>query len=119
MLPGMVMSLRLVSVGRTTITLAWARPDLGTGQLLHYEYEVGTGIWVTTQSTAETVTIMGLTPDTPYALRIRARTTVGRGPSSQTLPRADGGYQHPRHDTRRAGGAYGRNQPRHYLGSGC
>ena len=85
MLPGMVMSLRLVSVGRTTITLAWARPDLGTGQLLHYEYEVGTGIWVTTQSTAETVTIMGLTPDTPYALRVRARTTVGRGPSSQTL----------------------------------
>ena len=83
--PGMVTGLILVLAAYRSLRIRWAQPDLGTGQLLHYEWRVGSGAWHSTQSQETETEISGLDPDTQYSITVRAVTTVGRGSASQPL----------------------------------
>ena len=83
--PAQVMNVRLIQSGFTTLLIGWDQPDVGTGTLLQYEYQVDGGVWVGTMSVTTEVEIGALTSDTAYAIRIRAQSTVGRGSASMPL----------------------------------
>ena len=83
--PDMVIGLMLILAGHTSIHLMWLQPGLGTGVLLHYEYQLNGGAWVSTLTPSAEYTITGLAADTDYSIVIRAVTNVGRGPGSAPL----------------------------------
>ena len=45
-----------------SLRIRWEQPDLGTGQLLHYEWRVGSGPWHSTQSQETETEIIGARP---------------------------------------------------------
>ena len=83
--PAQVMNVRLIQSGFTTLRIGWNQPDVGTGTLLQYEYQVDGGAWLGTMSVSTEYEIGALTSDTAYAIRIRAQSTVGRGSASMPL----------------------------------
>ena len=83
--PDIVLGLMLIASGYTNITIMWIQPGAGTGVLLHYEYRLDSGAWVSTMSASTEHMITGLMPGTSYAITVRAVSNVGRGPSSASL----------------------------------
>ena len=84
--PGMVTGLMLVLAGHTTLTIMWVQPDVGTGQLMFYEFSLdGGSTWVSTMNVDTEHTITGLMPNIAYSITVRAVSDVGRGPASAPL----------------------------------
>lgn len=71
------------SVGNGSITLAWSANDpsiTGYGVQVYDQNDVAVG--ALRETTATTLTITGLTADTPYFVRVKARNANGYGPES-------------------------------------
>ena len=67
--------------GDGQVTLRWRVPgNDGGDQITHYEYEVdGSGIWISTGSTATSHTVTGLDNGQTYVFRVRAVNAQGNG----------------------------------------
>ena len=72
------------------VRLSWNTPATGTG-IIDYEYKYDTNddgswqIWRITNSTSTSYTISGLTNDTVYAFKVRARNAGGAGSQSDKV----------------------------------
>ena len=76
-------SLEVVSVTASSVTLQWEPPQTTNGVVTHYSVQYGeTVIDNFGKNTSDTITcrIERLSPDTEYALQLRAHTRVGAGP---------------------------------------
>ena len=85
-MPSEPCSLREVSVTSATVTLQWMSPETPNGVITHYSIQYdGTMIdnFHSKTFTKMIGTVEGLSPDTEYALELRAHTRVGPGPPAR------------------------------------
>ena len=72
-----------VSITTSSMTLQWKPPQTTNGVITHYSVQYGeTVINRFGNNALDTITgkIEGLSPDTEYALQLKAHTRVGAGP---------------------------------------
>ena len=80
--PSKPRSLEILSVNSSTVTLQWIPPEIFNGVITHYSIQLdGTNIG-NFSSSVLMYTIEGLSPDTLYALQLRAHTGAGAGQSN-------------------------------------
>ena len=84
-------SLMVVDVTNTTVTLSWMTPDPPNGIIDQYQVQYRRSdssdgyVSVNTSPPTLTYTVTGLTTNTEYDFRVRARTGHGRGEFSDTV----------------------------------
>ena len=81
-------SFKVVSVTASSVTLQWKPPRATNGVIIHYSLRYGiTVINDFGNKTSDPITgsIEGLSPNTEYALQLRAHTRVGAGPSADVI----------------------------------
>ena len=76
------------TVSDQRVDLMWTAPASNGGQsITDYEYEQGgSGVWISTGSTAPSYTVRNLTNGQPYRFRVRAVNSVGAGAASAASP---------------------------------
>ena len=84
-------SLMIVNVTDTTVTLSWLLPAMANGIIDQYQIQYRRSdssdgyVSENTSPPTLTYTVTGLTTNTEYDFRVRARTGHGRGPNSDIV----------------------------------
>ena len=79
--PSEPQSFQVVSINSSSVTLQWRPPATPNGIITQYSVQFDTTV-INFSSNMLLVTVDGLSPETLYLLRLRARTSVGEGPPS-------------------------------------
>ena len=69
--------------GDGEVRLNWRAPNDGGSAIEHYEYSIDGGEWISTEGTAASHAVTGLTNGRTYEFRVRAVNSVGRGAESK------------------------------------
>ena len=72
----------LVSITTTSFTFSWSEPDTGGDPIIDYTFEYrreGVTPWITDTTVNRSYIVSGLSPNTNYEVRIRARNSLGNG----------------------------------------
>ena len=77
--------MKVDSVTSTSVNLQWTPPEIPNGVITQYSIQYGETVidnFGSKTSNKLMGTVEGLSPDTTYALQLRAHTKVGQGPPS-------------------------------------
>ena len=72
----------LVSITPTSFTFSWSEPDTGGDPIVDYTFEYrreGVTSWIADTTVNRSYIVSGLSPNTNYEVRIRARNSLGNG----------------------------------------
>lgn len=71
--------------GDSEVTLIWNDPDEGASGIIHYEYKVDNGPWISTGGKSTSYTVTGIDNGETYTFRVRAVNATGPGAESEPV----------------------------------